>query len=151
MPLRHPARFHSFLAATAVVTCTVVLLFGLPSCGVPDVTFVTDEGGTADAPPLDPQLADGSKAADGGAKAMADAAPEAASDAPEASALGCPNVVPPGAITCCGTVPCVAPNTGKCMNECAMCEQACADAGLTCCLHPNGSFNGCGPSPSMCP
>jgi hypothetical protein len=78
----------------------------------------------------------------------ADAPSETGSDAVDA---GCPGTVPKDAVYCCGTVPCVAPNAGKCQSACTTCEQQCADAGQACCLSPNGAFNGCRPDALMCP
>ncbi len=74
---------------------------------VPSLTFETDEGGTADA----------------GDAARASDAPASPGDA------GCPDLVPPGAVVCCGPIPCF----GSFCNatNCAACA-ACAPT-ETCC------------------
>ena len=69
---------------------------------------------------------------------MAPDAADATGDAPiivtDASDAGCPGTVPPGAVVCCGDIPCGNANCG--VVACMDCQLKCA-VGSLCCPKPN--------------
>ena len=89
---------------------------------VPDITFANDDGGFEKG---DSERADAG-AADGNAY--------------------CPAEPPPGARTCCESVPC----SGTCTTgECQTCARLCAAAGLVCCTAMKPVT--CAPLGTACP
>ncbi|MBX3187101.1 MAG: hypothetical protein KF819_08805 [Labilithrix sp.] len=102
----------------ARLTAAIALACAWGACSsVPDVTFgELDEGGVADASPID-----GASPTDAGDGAPIDAPTDQGSP-------GCPSAPPPGAI-CCGDKPCIGCTTA----QCADCTSAACAAPQQCC------------------
>jgi hypothetical protein len=134
----------------------IAALLACPACAaIPEVSFEDDAGADAtataardgagldvDASP-EPDSATGAPSVDGG------------TDAADNDAAVCPRTPPPGATTCCGSIPCVG---GKCAQRCAECARCGADAGdsggvgRVCCVPNSGGQQAtCVDAPQHCP
>ena len=99
------------------------------------------DAGSAD---VVPGAADAAAESDVVEAAPGDAKSDVASDV---ATTGCPNVVPPGATTCVGSVACVAPRIALCRNS--NCDQMCSPSQV-CCVQQGGNET-CAPSVGACP